>query len=585
MKRRDASLTPAVHGSGGGQILALFALFLIVLVGFAAVATDLGSWLKVRRDYQNAADAAALAGVSFLVGTSPDRASARLAAWRSLESQLGVTTPCTNPLTPCGDTPATSPVVVGPYSLWVSTPPIGAGAKYPGASTGSADRTVFTWIEAQNPSFLARVFGINGSQISAWATAGLFANKWAVITLRQPGQAGPAQPSINLAGTTVKLTVVNGDVGGNYDMKLNSSTNLVLPGDAQVYLHDYVSCGQSCWGNTQINDGNGNLKVARQLPGPVPDPFYPAPTSVASGPTGPTLALPYGYGPANAADTKSGNGNVNLGSGGDNPDSAHLPSVTTPGGVQTCDTAKAVRIGPGYYTNISVNGSICLVLDPTYRHTCLSLGTGSGFCSDVPTAVPQTQLPGVFYINGTMSVKGGGMIVGDGVTLVFRPLPSPNDNGQFTAGGGASSPGIVALNSTETSGAWTRRGVSPYTWATTGCSFGQSACWQYTSAYQSDPTQLGMAVYVMRRDQLGGSVPADDNTSVVKINASAALTWTGITYAPHDNVSLAGQPGHQGVGQLVAWTFTFNGQTDVMQTYGGPDNGLPLLIEPKLGQP
>lgn len=583
---------PAGRGTGReqGQVLVLFALFLVVLLGFAAIAIDLGSWLKVRRDYQNAADAAALAGSPFLAGNSPDWPNARKAAWTSLEHQLGITITDSRVADPwLTDIPAGSPVTdtTGTYSMWVSTPPLGAGAKYPGAYTGSADKAVFVYVQAQSPSYLSRVFGVNGSLVSAWATAGIFPNRFAVITLRQPGQAGPPQADVNLAGTNVSLTVKDGDVGGNYNMKLNSNTNLVLPDTSQVYLHDYLSCGQSCWGNTQINNGGTPLvlKTALQLPGPIPDPNYPLPTNVIGGPPGPvtspTVTLPYGYGPADAKDTKSGDGSVMIGSGGDTPQNT---SVTAVSGVQTCNTANAVRIGPGYYTKIQVDGKFCLILDPAYKHSCLSVGAGSSYCTDTPTAVPSTQLPGVFYVYGTITVKGGGMIVGDGVTIVVRPLPAPNDNGQITAGGGTSSVGIIQLNSANSSGAWTRRGVSPYTWVSSGCSYSLPACWQYTSAYQTDPTQNGIALYVMRRDQTGQSVAADNNSNVLDITSNAALTWNGITYAPHDNVTLAGQPGHAGVGQLVSWTFTFNGGTDVTQTYAGPQTGIPILLEPRVGQ-
>jgi hypothetical protein len=53
-----------------------------------------------------------------------------------------------------------------------------------------------------------------------------------------------------------------------------------------------------------------------------------------------------------------------------------------------------------------------------------------------------------------------------------------------------------------------------------------------------------------------------------------------VTYAPYDNVQIAGQPQHDGIGQLVSWTFTFNGGTEVTQTYEGPGDGTPYLIEP-----
>ena len=225
---------PAVTADArqGGQILILFSLFLVVLIGFAAVAVDLGSYLKVRRDYQNAADAAALAGAPFMLEPTPDRPNARQAAWVSLQSQLGITVPGT-PWT--GDTPAAAPVLdtTRTFRMWVSTPPIGeagvTAAKYPGSRTAPADKSVFVWVEAESPSYLSRIFGLNGSLISAWATAGLFPNRFAVITLRQPNQSGPSQPDINLAGTNVSLKVIGGDVGGNYNMKLNSSTKLLLP--------------------------------------------------------------------------------------------------------------------------------------------------------------------------------------------------------------------------------------------------------------------------------------------------------------------------------------------------------------------
>ena len=49
-----------------GQVLVLFALFLPVLLGFAAIAIDLGRFDMDRRFLQNAADAAALAGATAL---------------------------------------------------------------------------------------------------------------------------------------------------------------------------------------------------------------------------------------------------------------------------------------------------------------------------------------------------------------------------------------------------------------------------------------------------------------------------------------------------------------------------------------
>lgn len=70
-----------------GQVLVIFALTLIVLFLFAALAFDTGMVLLERRDQQNAADAAALAGSRYLPG---DQVTAESAA-RSVATDNGFT--------------------------------------------------------------------------------------------------------------------------------------------------------------------------------------------------------------------------------------------------------------------------------------------------------------------------------------------------------------------------------------------------------------------------------------------------------------------------------------------------------------
>ena len=79
-------------GRERGQVVALFALFLVVFLGFAALTIDYGSWLKVRRDYQNVVDSAVLAGSGFLSRPidPTKRVQARRAAWESINNQLGL---------------------------------------------------------------------------------------------------------------------------------------------------------------------------------------------------------------------------------------------------------------------------------------------------------------------------------------------------------------------------------------------------------------------------------------------------------------------------------------------------------------
>ena len=567
---------PARSGESG-QVLALFALFLVVFLGFAAVTIDYGSWLKARRDYQNAADSAVLAGSSFLSRPidNTKRRQARQAAWESLKQQLGLSL-VLNPSLWNNSTPAGSPVTDSGYRLWVSTPPLDAQPKYPGAFTAPNARYLFALVEKDNPTFFARVFGQGNATVGAWATAGSFPSRFAVITLRQNGQGPVSAPSdIDLDGNNTVLEVIDGDVGGNWGMKLTASAQLWLRGytdnDAEAYLVDYVSCGNSCWSPTQVSSGpNGSpaneLKPPLQLPGIIEDPSYSLPSVLAGAPTAPvpgTVAVP-GVPIGDLA------GNVDVRSGGP---SAAPGGASVVSGVLTCDPASP-RIGPGYYTNISVAQGKCLILDPTVRHTSVR-----GNVVDVPSNVPQTQLPGIFYVNGDIDVNTNAMIVGDGVTVIMRPATSNPGNQLTVSGGGVvdlnrGSPGISAAQKL---GAWMRSEAQPYAW--------NAGQWVYQSSLEAaNLNNVGIALYVIKREQFS-IVAADDSSEVIKINAGAALAWDGITYAPHDNITLSGQPGHDAIGQFISWTFKFAGGVHVAQTYAGPDESLPRLVEPRLGQP
>jgi hypothetical protein len=154
----------------------------------------------------------------------------------------------------------------------------------------------------------------------------------------------------------------------------------------------------------------------------------------------------------------------------------------------------------------------------------------------------------------------------------------PGSSNQMLVSGG----GVVDLNRGKTPGgtamklgAWTTLGAPSYTYI--------SGTWQYNTSLDADTRNVGMALYIIKRSQYS-SVAVDDNTDVIKINAGAGLAWRGVTYAPHDNVTLSGQPGHAGVGQLVSWTFKFAGGVHVTQEYEGPEDGVPFLLEPRTGQ-
>ena len=99
MKTTDPRLP---SGRSRGQVLVLFALLLLALLGISALAIDYASWLVVDRNLQNAADHAALAGASaFENRASVTNCSgtkcfnARAQAWTSLNDELKLGLPST----------------------------------------------------------------------------------------------------------------------------------------------------------------------------------------------------------------------------------------------------------------------------------------------------------------------------------------------------------------------------------------------------------------------------------------------------------------------------------------------------------
>jgi hypothetical protein len=562
-------MTRRRDGREPGQVLVLFALFLVVLIGATAITVDYGSWLKVRRDYQNVADAAALAGGGFLSRPidATKRTQARRSAWESFNAQLGLGLTGSQLNTLQGsNTPAGSPQTVGGYRLWVSTPPIDTAPKYPGVFGGANDRYLFTWVEKENPSFFSHVFGQGDRTVSAWATAGVFAGQFAIITLRKNGQDGPSNATdIDLAGNNTVLKVANGDVGGNWGMKLGAGSNLYLTGEADAYLVDYTSCGSSCWSTNQISDGppSFNLKTAQQLPNLIDDPAYPLPAALTGVPaSGGTASVPQGAGTDTAPPSKVGDIAITKGS-----------KMASPG--VGCNP-NGPRIGPGWYHDINVSG--CLILDPVHTFSDPNDANNDGNYGQADLTA--TQQPGIFYVTGAMNVNNGALVVGDGVSVVLRrtanqPSMVANGDGAIDLNTGATD-GVKGYPPNLKKAAFQTDGSYSYTFNVT------TSTWQYT-ADNNDKANVGVAVYVVTPAQLGITT-SDANTDQIQINAGAALSWQGVLYAPRDNIVLSGQPQHDAIGQFICWTVKLAGGTTVTQTYDGPGESAPRLVEPRLGQ-
>jgi hypothetical protein len=536
-----------------GQTVVIFAIFLVVLLGSAALAVDYGSWLRARRDYQNVADAASLAGSVQLTRpvTVPKQIAARQAAWKSIEDQLGI--PLDEAALAINSTNAGPPgVPVGSFSVWVSTPPLGGATSYPG-NYASSNRVVYVWLERANEAYFSRVFGLGDRTISAWATAGTFANRFAVITLRKNGQPTNGNPTdLDVSGGTV-LNVIDGDVGGNWGMSVNGVGSAVVmhstTGDTYgVYLNENVPTGGNGWAPGQVRDAAGN-PVGVQFEAEVADPNYPAP------------CLTYGIG--------VGNGCLE-----DRAVAGFPPNASTDRALDTCPypVTNVDRLPAGRYDDISVPNNKCVILDPTFNPV-----TG--------------KENGIFYITGTMDVNNGGLVLGDGVTLVFDRDAHLNMNAgasiSLNTGNTTNNPLAAACGGVAGGGplatckfaGWTARAGSGghYSW-----SLGTAPTYTLPPV---DPFERGIASYICKTAGAAncgtGGAPS---TNIFQLNSASGIDYQGLIYAPFDNVKLAGQPTHHDVGQLVAWTAQFTGGTAINQSFDGPDFGTPVLLEPRLGQ-
>jgi hypothetical protein len=165
-----------------GTVILFVVGMLILLLGFAALALDVGHLLVVRNQLQNVADAAALSGASYLYPQDPysspyppdwDVATTQATSAVALNRSEGVT------LTGTGSTIQTG--------YWdIGLPMSGSGSvntlKSTGITPGSTDCPAVRVTVTQNVrNWFAPVLGIGTSDVSAMATA----------VMASPGTAGP----------------------------------------------------------------------------------------------------------------------------------------------------------------------------------------------------------------------------------------------------------------------------------------------------------------------------------------------------------------------------------------------------------
>lgn len=398
-----------------GQVLVLTALSMVLLMGFTALAVDVGVLFRAKRNLQIAADAAATAGVQNLhYGLSASTAA------RAAATANGMTGTCGG-----------SGTKVCVYSPAVDGPNAGV-AGFVEVTISQPEPTTFMGIITHN-NFVA---------VSARAVGGTSSSTGCIYTL----------------GTT------------GTDIDITGSGNISLP-----------SCG--------ILDDSSSSSGSSA----------PALKDTASGNlTASSIQIVGGYNISSMSGTFEPDPPTTGMIPVSNPLSALTPpSFTTASCVANPNVSNARSIGP------TSGGTIC------YNGLTISAG-GSGTV---------TLNPGIYVINGNLSLTGSAPVSGTGVTFYF---PSAGDQAKVTGSG--------ALTLT-----------APTSGTYNGILFYQNP---------SDTTQM-------------------------QITASGTSTIKGIIYAPTANLDLTGSGASSFYTSLVVGTLTMTGSLP-LQDYAVVNSNSPL---------
>ena len=504
-----------------GQVLPLTALFIVVLLGIGALVLDVARVYSLQRFERSVADAAALAGAQDLqiVGTrgvgAGQYTDARAHALDLLNRELGGTGTPT-----CAGSTASN---IGNCAI-PGTDYLVSIKTNPSPSAIDVDPMRAVQVTVRQPAVSLTFSRIPPFNQTTWnvevtSVAGItFAGKYAVITLRPPNgvDTGAALGDITLngtgsAGSPTRLVVKGGDIGTNRDALTNGGSSFVLdPG----YRIDHFDPPTS-W--TPPPPGH-KIRVL------IPDPLYTIPSDTPT----PVTYDDYTKGRDTTANCLS---IVNTWLFSDPGYQKYVP-----GWPVSPDMSHIFCYRRGIYTDTFTdsNGDLS-ILEP-----------GLYFFKG-RTGPPQA-------VTLQSSLIGGYQPGSQGVAVVFpRDKQFKNNN-----------TGVVSHN------AGTRLG-NPATGveATPALDYSGNPIQTNTTA------NLIMTILVQKDLACTVTQPYptacnDTSNTAIKLNGGSSLYLAGVQYAPSDNANLAGGVAGGGfVGQIVAWTLTYSGGTDIRQEYPG----------------
>ena len=263
----------------GGQILVLFVLFLVILLGIGALAIDYATWLLTDRSLQNTSDHAALAGASAFQDSSTANdcsgtkcVLARAQAWTALSNDLGLgLTPAAVSALATADSPAGGQPngtyggqnVIFPDRLWVATPPPNYGAyEDVGGRYTFNHGVIFVRVDRAVPSFLGGALGLQPDPRHGWATAGVQSMDFALqiwcSTAVDPSCGGSGQAALVIDGGG-GIRLLRGSIASNESLKVTQQGGqgvILENGDMFVVRGD---CSSATWNCPQIPSVPGGI--------------------------------------------------------------------------------------------------------------------------------------------------------------------------------------------------------------------------------------------------------------------------------------------------------------------------------------
>jgi hypothetical protein len=508
-----------------GQVLVLFALMLIAILGMAALAIDISVTYAELRLERSTADSASLAGASDMYRTgstvvgASEWKNARTHAMQNLLDEFVPGFVPGAPLPICGGQSAPYGNDIANCLLPGTQYYVSVFAPAPSCAGGACDPMRSVQVTVRSPRHglsFARLFGQNEWNLAVTSVAERNrGTNYSFVTLRPPKPTRASNPlcspncdanddDISLDGTNTKMTVL-GDMGTNTNMSLTAGATVLLS-DPGSFVDRYDT--YKLWAGSPAD---------RQISTPIPDPMYLIPDA----PTDPARIF---------ANRTAAEMTIAL----CKAEVAKIPPsysvLPVPVDAAAVDSGSVICLKPGLYN-----------YDPGV------------YPAAVKTIIAS---PGVYFFNkglhpgNNMQLLGGYEPALPGVAFVFPDKCSP---GCEFAG---NSLDVLALNA-----------GNAYP-SGTGDAATAAINWDGVAVQTNGTTPLPMTLIVRKNSCV--VAPIDPcNVSVAQyrqltLPGGGSLFVFGVQYAATDNIFITGGSGSNGyLGQIWSWTSKYTGGSNI----------------------